>query len=129
MSSRNRTQHTLNGSLDDRDAFDRTLSRQEVMTLFQKYPFIFKARGITHSELESVADSDDISTPVRSIISGAILQYGSLATAEHQQNLVVRWSSQSIELSSGDLWRPLAALAALKLPSAKPGYSLEHSEH
>ncbi|KAE9405085.1 hypothetical protein BT96DRAFT_916286 [Gymnopus androsaceus JB14] len=84
MSSRDRTQHALNGSLDDRDTFNRTLSRQEVMILFQKYPFIFKARGITQSELESATDSDDISTPVRSIIGGAIFQYGSLATAERE---------------------------------------------
>ncbi|KAE9383760.1 hypothetical protein BT96DRAFT_951066 [Gymnopus androsaceus JB14] len=78
------TQHTsaTSSSSDETYILNRTLTRQEAMSIVQKYHYMFKANGVTLSRLQSTKATDDISTPVKSIIGSALLQYKSLDEAE-----------------------------------------------
>ncbi|KAE9407943.1 hypothetical protein BT96DRAFT_932972 [Gymnopus androsaceus JB14] len=78
------TQHisATSSSSDETYILNRTLTRQEAMSIVQKYHYMFKANGVILSRLQSTKATDDISTPVKSIIGSALLQYKSLDEAE-----------------------------------------------
>lgn len=59
-----------------------TLSRQQVKTLAEKYPFIFKGNGLTESHLDGLQSLVALTNAVKFAFGFALVQYGSLSEAE-----------------------------------------------
>ncbi|KAE9394525.1 hypothetical protein BT96DRAFT_923479 [Gymnopus androsaceus JB14] len=76
------TEHTIDESTLGTTAFKGTLSRQQVKSLVEKYPFIFQGNNLPQPRLDGIKSLVDLNAAVNIVFGGTLVQYGSLSTAE-----------------------------------------------